>query len=377
VTEESFGHVKSGEEVKVFTLDDGEGLVLKVISYGAAINSIKVGEKKTDVALGFDSLEGYLSDDNPYMGAVVGRVANRIANGRFTLDGIEHQLALNCGPNAHHGGLVGLDKVLWNHSVDHKKGEVAFSYLSKDGEEGYPGDVIYNVVYGLKYDGALSNGEDSKKVKGFKCVRVEMRAMVTAPTPINMVTHGYFNLAGHHMGLAGLHGHIITMPNARDYTPINENQIPTGEIASVDGTVFDLTSPTRLGDVLDKCPGGQYNGFDHNLVLMKVKPDNSYKPIDNSALAHVSSVVHKQSGRSLQCYSDQPGVHLYTANFFPSDESFKGKEGAIYKKHGAFCLETQKYPDSVNHPNFPSSIIRPGETYLHTVLYQFEETKDD
>jgi len=357
VTEESFGRTKSGEEVKLLTLDDGEGLVLKVITYGAAINCIKVGEHKTDVALGFDSLEEYLSRDNPYMGAVVGRVANRIANGRFTLDGVEYQLALNCGPNAHHGGLVGLDKVVWKHSVNHDKGEVTFSHLSKDGDEGYPGDVMYNVVYGLRHDGK------SPEVK--QCVKIEMRAMVTKPTPLNLTSHGYFNLAGHDSGVEGLNEHLITM-SAQQFTPINDNQIPTGEMKPVAGTIFDLTSPTRFGDVLDKCPGGDYNGFDHNLV---VSTENK------TSLAHVSSVIHKPSGRFLHCFSDQPGCHLYTANFFPSDDSLKGKGGAVYKKHGAFCLETQKYPDSVNHPNFPSSIVRPGEVYSHTVLYQFGEKK--
>merc|ERR1712080_494139 len=152
------------------------------------------------------------------MGAVVGRGANRIANGRFTLDGVEHQLALNCGPNAHHGGLVGLDKVLWKHSVNHEKGEVTFSYLSKDGEEGYPGDVIFNVVYGL----APSGGHNEVK----QCVKVEMRAVVTAPTPINLTSHGYFNLAGHHSGVEGINEHLITM-SAQQFTPINQNQIPT------------------------------------------------------------------------------------------------------------------------------------------------------
>jgi len=347
VTVDNFGATFEGDEVKRFTLSNATaGVELQVISYGATITSLKVGG--VDVVLGFDDMAGYTSAPprgrNPYMGAVVGRVANRIANGEFTLDGVKYSLAKNNGPNALHGGLKGLDKVLWQSSVDLEQGRVIFSYVSKDGDEGYPGDVLYNVVYSLLDDGS---------------VKLEFSAMVSKATPINLANHVYFNLAGHDQGAKGLEDHVIRMA-ANHFTPVSDKLIPTGAIASVAGTVFDLRTPTRLGDVLPKCPGGANNGFDHNFALSNTEGNLNF----------VCRVVHEPTGRWLECFTDQPGVQFYTGNFIPQDESLKGKGGSLYQKHGGFCLETQKFPDSINQPSFPSCVVRPGQRYEHTVVYK-------
>jgi len=346
IEETSFGSTEKGEEVTKFKLTNGK-VELSVISWGATITSIKVCG--VDVVLGFEDMEGYTSAEgrgrNPYMGAVVGRVANRIADAKFKLDGKEYNLAKNNGPNALHGGLIGLDKVLWKSTVDQEAGTVTFSYISKDGDEGYPGDVVYNAKYSLDSDGG---------------VKLQFTAMVTAPTPINLANHVYFNLAGHQTGAAGLNEHVMRMA-ANSYTPVSDKLIPTGEIASVAGTVFDLRSPTLLGQVLPRCPGGDNNGFDHNFVLANTEAELNF----------VCRVEHPESGRWLECFTNQPGVQFYTGNFIPTNDSLKGKEGAVYRKHGGFCLETQKFPDSINQPKFPSCVIRPGEVYSHRVVYKF------
>jgi len=346
VTKEVFGATFNGKEVLRFVLSNGD-VELSVISWGATITSIKVGGE--DVVLGFSDMAGYTSSppcgQNPYMGAVVGRVANRIAEGKFQLDGKEYTLAKNNGPNSLHGGVVGLDKVLWGSTVDKDAGTVTFSYYSKDGDEGYPGDVLYNVQYSLNCQGA---------------VKIDFTAMVSAPTPINLANHVYFNLAGHKAGDKGLNDHVMKMA-ANSFTPVSDKLIPTGSVASVAGTVFDLRTPTRLGDVLDKCPGGDNNGFDHNFVLANTEGDINF----------VCRVEHPVSGRWLECFTNQPGVQFYTGNFIPTDDSLTGKEGAVYRKHGGFCLETQKFPDSINQPSFPSCVVRPGERYHHTVVYKF------
>merc|ERR1712215_355353 len=323
VTKEVFGATFNGEEVLRFVLSNGD-VELSVISWGATITSIKVGGE--DVVLGFSDMAGYTSrppsGQNPYMGAVVGRVANRIAEGKFQLDGKEYTLAKNNGPNSLHGGLVGLDKVLWDASIDEKNSSVTFSYLGRDGEEGYPGDIIYNVRYSLDSEGG---------------VRIDFSAMVTKPTPVNLANHVYFNLGGHQSGKEGLDEHVMRMA-ADSIPPVTEKLIPTGSIGSVAGSVFDLRTPTRLGDVLSLCPGGENNGFDHNFVLSNTEGDLNF----------VCRVTHPPSGRWLECFTNQPGCQFYTGNFIPIDDSLKGKGGALYRKHGGFCLETQKFPDSIN-----------------------------
>jgi len=344
ITKDCFGASPDGKEVSRYTLSNGS-VELGVISWGATITSLKVSG--VDVVLGFEDMAGYTSTaprgKNPYMGAVVGRVANRIAEGKFSLDGKEYQLAKNNGPNALHGGLVGLDKVVWTASTDEAEGSVTFSYLGRDGEEGYPGDVIYNVKYTLDSEGG---------------VKLDFTAMVTKATPMNLANHVYFNLGGHGSGADSLEDHVMRMA-ANSFTPVTEKLIPTGAIASVSGTVFDLRTPTRLGDVLSKCPGGANNGFDHNFVLANTE----------GTINFVCKVTHP-SGRWLECFTNQPGCQFYTGNFIPADDSLRGKEGSFYRKHGGFCLETQKFPDSINQPSFPSCVVRPGEKYHHTVLYR-------
>jgi len=344
VREDVFDTTDSGETVRRFTLDNGNGLSVQLINYGATITSIKIDG--TDVALGYDDMAGYTSrvTRNPYFGAVVGRVANRIADGKFSLDGKEYSLAQNNGPNALHDGLKGLDKVMWNAFTNQADGSVVFTYLSHDGDEGYPGDVLYNVKYSL----------------GGGSLQLDFSGAVTAPTPVNMVNHVYFNLAGHKAGADGLNEHVMKM-NAAHYTPVSDKLIPTGEIAPVQGTVFDLRQPTRLGDVLGSCPGGENNGFDHNFVVAGPA----------GQINMVSRVECPVSGIWLECWTDQPGCQFYTGNFVPKDDSLKGKEGAVYRKHGGFCLETQKFPDSVNQPHFPTCIVRPGSLYKHHVAYKF------
>jgi len=332
--------------VPVFKLTNGK-VEVSLISWGATITGVKVAGE--DVVLGFSDMAGYTSGagrgKNPYMGAVVGRVANRIAEAKFVLDGKEYNLAKNNGPNALHGGLVGLDKVLWQSNVDQSQGTVTFSHLSRDGDEGYPGDILYNVVYSLDSEGGLG---------------LQFTAMVTAATPVNLANHVYFNLAGHKAGAAGLNEHVMRMAS-NGYTPVSDKLIPTGEVATVAGTVFDLRTPTLLGPVLPKCPGGDNNGFDHNFVLANTEGELNF----------ACRVEHPPSGRWLECFTDQPGVQFYTGNFVPTDDSLTGKDGAVYRKHGGFCLETQKFPDSINQPTFPSCVVRPGQQYRHRVLYRF------
>jgi len=344
VKQDIFGTIENGIDVTRYTLERGD-ISLQVIDYGATITSLKI--RDTDVMLGFDNIEGYQSKTggrNPYMGAIIGRVGNRIANAKFSLDGKDYTLAQNNGPNALHGGLEGFDKVMWKTTVidQHK---IVFSYISKDGEEGYPGDVLVNVTYTLDGEGG---------------VRIDYSAMVTAPTPVNLTNHSYFNLGGHSSGAKGLEDHVVTMSCAA-YTPVSDKLIPTGEIATVQGTVFDLRNPTRLGDVLGKCPGGDNNGFDHNFVVTA----------DSSDLNKVCRIEHPGTAIWLECRTDQPGCQFYTGNFIPQDHSLVGKGGSVYRKHGGFCLETQIHPDAINQALFPTPVIRPGQHYKHTTLFKF------
>jgi len=343
ISEDVFRNFEDGSPILRYTLCRGD-VSVEIINYGATITSLKVGG--TDILLGFDNIDGYQSKTggrNPYMGAVIGRVGNRIAEAKFTLDGKEYVLAQNNGPNALHGGLVGFDKVMWKGSIVNKE-KLVFSYISKDGEEGYPGDVLVNVCYSLEEDGQF---------------RIEYSGMVTAATPINLTNHSYFNLGGHGAGATGLENHVVTM-SCRSFTPVSDKLIPTGDIVSVDATVFDLTKPTRLGDVLSNCPGGDNNGFDHNFVVH-----------GDDKLNKVCRIEQLDTKIWLECWTDQPGCQFYTGNFIPQDGSLVGKGGSVYGKHAGFCLETQIHPDAVNQVNFPSPIIRPGEHYTHTTVFKF------
>ncbi|XP_012270680.1 aldose 1-epimerase isoform X2 [Orussus abietinus] len=341
-----WGSVES-EVVKKYTLTNSIGQEVTVISYGATITTIRTPDKNgqtTDVVLGFDNIEGYLAKNNPYFGATIGRVANRIANAQFILDGVEYNLSKNVGNDSLHGGIKGWNARVWNSTIE--SNNVIMTLLSDDGEEGYPGTVIASAKFCLTEEGQLI---------------IEMKAFTTKATPINLTNHSYFNLAGHDTNSKELYNHVFKI-NADRWTVTDSESIPTGEIRSVENSVFDLRHPTVLGKIISSVPGV---GYDYNFCLLE----------DSEATKErfVAKVLHPASGRYLEVFSDQPGVQFYTSNYFPTtiDSAIIGKEGKKYLKHGAFCLETQNYPDAVNHANFPNSILRPGKIYSHTVIYKF------
>jgi aldose 1-epimerase len=334
-----FGRLPDGSAVDLFTLTNGNGLVAKITNYGTIITELNVPDragKMGDVVLGFDSLENYLNG-HPYFGCTVGRVANRIAKGRFTLEGKTYELAVNNGPNHLHGGLIGFDKKIWK--AEPQTGTtVKFSYTSADGEEGYPGEVVVTVLMTLSDKNELS---------------IDYTATTDKPTPVNLTNHSYFNLAGQ--------GDVLShelMIAADQFTPKDENSIPTGEIKPVKGTPLDFTKPHAIGfrfSQLDEKPAG----YDHNYVLNG----------DGKGLSLAARVFEPKTGRLLELSTTEPGVQLYTSNYF--DGSLTGKRGTVYWQHFGFCLETQHFPDSVNKPNFPSTILLPGQTYRQITVHKF------
>jgi aldose 1-epimerase len=343
VQKSPFGTTADGTPVDLYTLTNGKGMTAKVITYGALLTELDVPDKDgkmADVVLGFDDLKGYLAG-HPYFGATVGRVGNRIAKGKFTLDGKEYKLATNNGPNSLHGGNRGFDKVVWKASVVSMGPEpsVRFTYKSPDGEEGYPGTLEAAVTYTLTADNA---------------VRLTYEATTDKPTPVNLTNHSYFNLAGHASG--DIMGHELTL-DADKYTPTDATLIPTGKIESVKGTPLDFTMPTLIGKRIGDLKG-EPGGYDHNFVLSPRKE-----------LARAAVVREPKSGRIMEVLTTEPGIQFYTGNFL--DGSNKGKGGAVYKKNQAFCLETQHFPDSVNHPEFPSTILTPGKVYKSETVYRF------
>jgi aldose 1-epimerase len=342
IAKAKFGNLPDGTPVEQYTLTGAKGAFCKIINYGGILTELQVPDrngKPGDVVLGFDTLEQYLKG-HPYFGAIVGRYANRIAKGEFTLDGKTYSLAVNNGPNHLHGGLKGFDKVVWKAATFEAKNSVALklSYTSGDGEEGYPGTLKVAVTYIWLAEGEL---------------QIEYHAVTDKATPINLTNHSYFNLAG----VGDVLGHELTL-NAGNFTPTDDTLIPTGEIKPVQGTPFDFTKPKTIGKDIAQLADQPHRGYDHNYIL-----DNQGKGV---ALA--ARVVEPKSGRALEVLTDQPGVQLYTANFL---EDTRGKAGKVHGKHGAFCLETQHFPDSVNHPGFPSAILRPGEEYRTTTVFRF------
>lgn len=339
-----FGKTGSGEEVYLFTLTNGNGVTAKIMSYGATLVSLEVPDKDgklAEVTLGFDTLKEYMENPaNPYFGSTVGRFANRIAKASFTLDGVEYKLASNDGDNHLHGGMKGFDKVVWSAEVVEGGGgdTVKFSYLSKDGEEGYPGNLTAEVTYTLSEDNELI---------------IEYKAETDKPTPVNLTNHSYFNLAGHDSG--SVLGHELTI-NADRYTDVDDELMPTGELAAVAGTDMDFNTPMTIGARIDNVEGG----YDHNYVL---------NDSDGKLPAFAARVYEPKSGRTMEVYTTEPGMQLYTGNFL--DGSAVGKNGAVYDKHAAFCLETQHYPDSPNQEKFPSTILRAGERYTQKTIYKF------
>jgi aldose 1-epimerase len=338
-----FGKTPDGTPVELYVLSNGR-VTVKVMTYGGIITELHVPDregKMADVVLGFDTLDGYIAK-NPHFGAITGRVANRIARAEFTLDGKEYKLAANNGPNTLHGGLKGFDKVVWKaQDVSGPAGPaVKLTYLSRDGEEGFPGNLSVAVTYTVTDDNAL---------------RIDYAATTDKATPVNLTNHSYFNLAGHASGTI-LDQELMLA--ADQYTPADDQYIPTGQLAPVGGTPLDFTTPTAIGARIGQIQG-EPGGYDHNYVI---------RPGTNSP-AFAARARDPKSGRALEMSTTEPGVQLYTGNFL--DGSVKGKGGVAYKKNAAFCLEAQHFPDALHHPNFPSIILRPGATYSQTTIYKF------
>jgi aldose 1-epimerase len=343
-----FGRLPDGTDVGVFTLTNARGVEVRAISYGAIIVSIRTadrGGRLDDIVLGCDDLDGYLTRSR-YFGAVVGRYGNRIANGRFTLDGKTYQLATNNAPNHLHGGVKGFDKVVWGAQEFARDGHTAvtFRHTSADGDEGYPGTLNASVTYSLTARNELV---------------IEYEATTDKATPINLTNHSYFNLNGE--GRGDILQHRVTL-DADRFTPVDDTLIPTGELASVEGTPFDFRRETAVGARIDGDDPQlrRGTGYDHNFVLT-----------GGSGLRHAARVVEPTTGRTLDVATTEPGVQFYTGNHLAGQI---GKNGHAYRKRGALCLETQHFPDSPNHPAFPSTILRPGETYRSTTVFTFGVT---
>jgi aldose 1-epimerase len=346
-----FGKTADGTPVETYTLTNKNGVSIKVMTLGATITEINVPDKAGKVAnvvLGFDDVAGYQSDRNQYFGCTVGRVANRIAKGKFMLEGKQYALATNNGPNHLHGGVkLSLDKVVWK-AVPFKSEEngvrregVLMSHASLDGEEGYPGRLKINVYFSL----------DAKNQ-----LEITYQATTDKATPVNLTNHSYFNLAG--AGAATVLDHEL-MVSAKEYVPVDKDLIPTGKFEAVMGTIFDFTKLTRIGERIEKLYGTGAKGYDHCYVLPNHEP----------GVAVVAAKLRDpKSGRTLTVETDQPGVQVYTGNFLFGQ---KGKDGKEYKQRSAVCLETGGLPDAINQPSFPSPILRPGETYRHSCVYAF------
>lgn len=337
-----WGRTSDGQNVRLFTLRNRHGMVAKITSYGAILTELRVPDrqgKAANVVLGFDNLDQYLKG-HPAFGAVIGRVANRIGNARFTLDGKEYPLAANNGANHIHGGRKGFDKFVWNAEATTSTdgASAVFSRLSPDGEEGYPGNLKVKVTYTLTDDNEL---------------RIDYEATTDKPTPINLTNHSYFNLAGS----GDVLGHELEIA-ADQYTLSDEELIPTGELAPVRGTPLDFTKPEKIGARIQQLKP-QPNGYDHNYVIRG----------GGSPLAFAARAYEPSSGRVLETWTTEPGVQLYTANWL--DGKMKGVDGVTYVQHAGFCLETQHYPDSINKPTFPSVVLRPGQKFQSTTAFRF------
>jgi aldose 1-epimerase len=343
----SFGRTADGQPVELFTLRSAKGMVVRVSTYGATAVSVEVPDrdgKMADVVLGFDSLEPYLGK-HPHFGGVVGRYGNRIATGRFRLGEREIVLARNNGENHLHGGARGFDRVAWSgrDASTNADPAVELTYLSKDGEEGYPGNLTAKVTYTLT---------DANEL------RLDYEATTDEETVVNLTNHSYFNLAGPSGG--DILGHVVTLDAAR-FTPVRAGLIPTGELRAVDGTPFDFRKPAPIGARID-APDEQLalgGGYDHNFVL-----DGAM-----GVLRPAARVVESASGRVLEVLTTEPGVQFYSGNNL--DGTVKGKAGKVYARRTGLCFETQHFPDSPNQPSFPSTVLRPGERYLSTTVFRF------
>ncbi len=342
IVKEPFGKTADGTEVDVYTLTNKTGMTAKIMTYGATLISLRTPDKAgkmADVVLGFDTLAPYLKG-HPFFGSIAGRVANRIAKGKFTLNGKEYTLAINNGPNSLHGGLKGFDKKVWSAKIakSEEGASVQFALKSPDGEEGYPGTLSVTVTYTLTNENEL---------------KLEYSATTDKATPLNLTNHSYFNLKGKGDVLK----HEVQIFAAK-YTPVDDTMIPTGEIKSVQGTAFDFLTPRAIGDRIEQT-GGNPAGYDHNYVL------NS----GGRTLSLAAEVYEPTTGRVLRAFTTEPGMQFYTANFL--DGTLTGKGSEVYKKQAGFCFEMQHFPDSVHQPGFPSVILKPGDTYTQVTVYAF------
>ncbi len=343
---EPFGKSSDGTSVALYTLKNKNGRNVKLTTFGAAIVEINVPDKQgkmANVNLGFDSVAGYESADNQHFGCTTGRVANRIAGAKFTLDGQEYQLARNAGTNHIHGGAKrNLGRIVWKGEIvkHHGLPALRFSYTSPDGEEGYPGNLALAVTYVLCDKNELC---------------IYYLATTDKPTPVNLTNHAYFNLAG--AGAETVLDHELEIA-ADQYTPSSEALIPTGEILPVAGTPVDFTKPHQLSERIDKLLNTQYKGYDHNFVLRQ----REAKPTFAARLRHADS------GRVMTVCTTQPALQIYTGNYLKGQ---KGRDGQVYRQRSAVCLETHHFPNAVNEAKFPPIILRPGQEYRHTCIYAF------
>ncbi|MDR3184285.1 MAG: galactose mutarotase [Prevotellaceae bacterium] len=344
----AFDTVVDGQPVSLYTLDSGNGLVLQVTNYGLRVVSLWVPDKNghySDVSIGYENIERYVNNEGErFLGSIVGRYANRIANGAFKLDGKEYHLPQNNNGQTLHGGIKGLDRVVWN--VDNVNATaIRFSYLSPDGADGFPGNLKIAVEYSVTPENEF---------------KITYEAETDKPTVVNLSNHTFFNLKGEATG--SITGHILTI-NAGHITPVNTVLIPTGELLPVDGTPFDFRTPVRIGERIghDHVQLQNGAGYDHNWVLGSAKKD---------AVELAVTLLEPESGRIMEVYTDQPGVQFYSGNFF--DGKANGKYGKPIAFREALALETQHFPDSPNQPSFPSTRLNPGEVYRHTCIYKFK-----
>ncbi len=341
IIKDLYGRDQDGKEVYLFTLRNKSRVTVQIINYGGIITSILVPDRHgeiTDIVQGFDELSDY-SIINQYFGAIIGRYANRIAGGRFKLDGKEYNLSINDGENHLHGGIKGFNRVIWDAEIvaDKTGDSVRLTYLSKDGEEGYPGNLKVTITYSLSYQNELS---------------ISYEAETDKPTIVNLTNHSFFNLSA--SGSGNILNHEL-MIRANHYTEIGKGLIPNGEIKKVFGSPFDFTEPQKIGSRIKETNGG----YDHNFVLNK----------RGKELSLAAYVFEPTTGRSMEVYTTEPGLQFYSGNFF--DGSLKGKGGKAYKKHSGFCLEAQHFPDSPNKPDFPATTLNPGEIYKQLTIYKF------